>query len=255
VRIPDAFFWLWILGASTVVATDLPPYQPGEKLTYHFYWGIFMVGRGTFEVGKGQKDGNYVFSFHGKSNNFISSIYPVDDALTSVFDINQRRSINFIQDRKEGDHHVWEETFFFYQLRMGSTESYISGEKKWFNIPAEGVQDKLSTIYYMRCLDWTTRDDASTLLGNDKENFDVKITRLKTERVELDDFVPIPTFQVEPNTEYLSGFVKKGKMLVWVSDDRFKIPVRVVSKLSFGTVSAVLVKVEGVKDWPYDPKD
>ena len=251
-------FCLWGLGVLdtvTVYAADPPPFQVGEKLTYHFYWEVFMVGRGTFEVREIQEDGSYVFVVQIKSNDFISNLYPVEDLITSVFDLKRKRAIRFLQDRKEGANRVHEETLFSYKAGQGTTESLITKEKKEFEIPKKGVQDKLSFIYYMRCLDWQDRSEASTTLGNDKGNYEVKITKLKTETLKLDDFEKIQTFKVEPDMEYLAGFVKKGKMSVWVSDDRFKIPVRVVSKLPAGTVSASLVKVEGVDGWPYNPKD
>lgn len=241
-------------GATARVTRPGLPFQVGEKLTYHFYWGLFMVGRGVFEVTEIDKDGNHVFTVRVKSNDFIATIFPVDDTLQSFFDSKRGRSVRFRQDRRESKDHIWEETFFYPRFGQGSTESYVSGERKWFEIPKAGAQDKLSTIYFMRCLDWGGRKEASTVIGNDKGSYEVKFTRLKTETIKLDDFTPIPTFEVQPNTEYLRGFVKNGKMWVWVSDDALKIPVRVAAKLSIGTVSAVLVRVEGAAGWSYDPK-
>ena len=227
------------------------PFEVGEKLTYHFYWEAFMVARGTFEVTEKKKDGCYVFKVVVQSNKFISSLYPVNDVITSVFDLDKLRSVNFIQDRNEGTDRSWEETFFYYDLKHASTRSYVTGEYWWFEIPGTAVQDKLSTIYCMRCLDWKDRKEATATLGNDKGNYDIVMKRVGEEKLEMDDFKTIPTFKVEPSTEYLKGFVKSGQMWAWVSDDKFKIPVRVVAKLSFGTVSASLVKVEGVTGWPY----
>lgn len=213
-----------------------------------------MVGRGSFEITNIDKKACCLFTVRVRSNAVLSTLYPVDDVLHSFFDLNHMRSIHFEQKRKEGMNHVWEETFFYYELGQASTQSYANGEKKWFEIPKDGVQDKLSTIYYMRCMNWKTRNFASTVLGNDKRNYEVRMTKLKTEVLHTDDFQPIPTFQVRPNMEYLSGFVKKGNMWIWVSNDDFKIPIRVEAKLPIGTVTASLVKVEGVKDWPYHLK-
>jgi hypothetical protein len=239
------------LGITVVKAETPQAYEVGEKLTYHFYYGPFMVGRGTFEVVEKRTDGTIKFSVIVKSNDFISHLYPVDDDITSVYDPIYKRSVDFQQDRKEGETHTWEETFFFYKWAHGQMISYNTGEIKWFDIPKTGVQDKLSTIYYMRDLDWDQRKEAKVTLGNDKRNYDVVIKKLGKETVKTDDFNSIPTFTVEPNTEYLGGFVKKGKMRAWVSDDHYKIPVRVEAKLPFGTVSSALVKVQGVKGWPY----
>lgn len=240
----------------TVPPTDAaPPFQPGEKLTYHFHWGLFMVGRGTFEVGEPDADGNSRFIVRVHSNNLISTIYPVEDVLTSFFDPVRKQAVHFLQERSEGRHKVWEETFFFYSFKQGLTTSYISGERKWFDIPGGGIQDKLSTIYYMRTLDWKDREEAKIVIGNDKGNHEVTMRKIAREQLKMDDFAPIPTFKVEPNSEYMSGFVKKGKMTVWVSEDAWHVPIRVVSKLPVGSIRADLVKVEGIPDWPYELKN
>ena len=246
--------WFLVMGSASARAADALPFKEGEKLTYHFYWGIFMVGRGTFEVQR-DSSGGYVFEVRGKSNDIISAIYPVEEAITSFFDPRFMRSTRFQQDRKEDGDHTWEETFFFYSFGLGSTQSYVSGETKWFEIPKKAVQDKLSTIYFMRCQDWDQQNEHSVVLGNDKQNYEVRIKKLKAETIKLDDFSAIPTFKVEPNTEYLGGFVKKGRMWAWVSNDRFKVPIRVVAKLPVGTVSAELVAVKGIDDWPYTRRD
>jgi hypothetical protein len=228
------------------------PFKEGEILTYHFYWGIFMVGRGTFEVKREEKTRNYIFDLRVKSNDFISSIYPVDSIYTSFFHPKKLRSVRFLQDRKEGTSRYWEDTFFYDAMTLASTQSYISGETKWFEIPKAGVQDKLSTVYYMRTLNWDDRESAKIVIGNDKKNYEVEMKKVLREILSTDDFKDIPTFVVEPNMEYMSGYVKKGKMTVWVSDDTFKVPIRVISKLPVGAIRAELVRVEGIQDWPYD---
>jgi hypothetical protein len=241
---------------STVLcgsATEELPFQVGEKLTYHFYWGPFMVGRGTFEVTQGDQKHLYVLTVKGESNDFISPMYPVDDLIQSVFDTRKLRSVSCVHNRKEGKRHVWEESFFFYDHKIASTTSYLSGDQQWYEIPTSGVQDEISNVYFLRCQEWNhPKAEVSVTIANDKGNYDVKFQKKKTETLESPDFAPIPTFLVEPNTQFMRGFLKKGKMQVWVSDDHFKIPVRVTSKLSFGTLCASLVQVEGVPNWPYN---
>lgn len=104
-------------------------------------------------------------------------------------------------------------------------------------------------------LDWKNREEAKIVIGNDKGNHEVIMRKTTRERLKMDDFASIPTFKVEPNSEYMSGFVKKGSMVVWVSEDVWHVPIRVISKLSVGSVRADLVKVEGIPDWPYERKD
>jgi len=246
-------FWVVFvcLIALRLVAEPPLPFRTGERLTYHFFWGPFMVGRGTFEVESSQRPGVYRFVIQAKSNDFISTLYPVTARMESDFDWARQYSLHSMQNRMERNTRIWEETWFYPQQRLAGTQSYVSGERKWFEIPEAGVLDKFSMIYFMRGLEWKGRNMATALLGNDKGNFEVTVKKLKEETVKLPDFTPIPTFKVQPDTSYLGGFVRKGKMVVWVSNDAHRIPVRVDSKLVVGTVSARLVKVENVSDWPY----
>jgi hypothetical protein len=243
-----------LTGVSLGFGKTSEPYQVGEKLTYHFYWGVFMVGRGVFEVKEGESPSEQIFRLYLKSNNVISTIYPIEDTIESHYDTKNKRTTRLMQDRSEGGEHMWEETFYDYRKGQAGTQSYISGETRWFDIPKDRVQDKISTVYYMRSLDWTKRTEASVPVPSARKAYVAKMTKLRTETIEIDDFKPISTFVIQPNTEYLSGVFRKGKMEVWISEDKFKVPIRVLSHLPIGTITIVLVKVQGVKDWPYDKK-
>lgn len=239
-----------ILGlAGATVAAEGLPYADGERLTYHFYWGVFMVGRGTFEVRR-QKGAVDEFTVVVRSNDFISAIYPVEDTLRSRFDPERQRSLSWEQQRKEGPQQVWEQAWFLYDLGHGWMQSLLTGESKWYEIPRDGVLDKLSLVYAMRHKDWRAKDRYSATLGNDRGNHTVEVRKLGTAVVSLEEFPPIAAFRVEPDPQYLRGFVKRGRMVAWVSDDERKIPLKVVSKLPIGSVSAQLVRAEGVGEWP-----
>jgi hypothetical protein len=255
-RVPLAAAWLTVLflAAGGIRAESPAPYRPGETLTYHFYWGLFMAGSCTFKVDRND-DGNLVFTVHGKSNDFISAIYPVEDIIVSEYDPRHERSLRLTQDRREGRHHYWEDTFFFYRFALGNTRSYVSGENKWFEIPKDRLQDKMSIIYAMRWKDWRQNDDHSAVIGNDKGNFELHLKRIAKKTIRLDDFAPIPAFQVEPSVNYLSGFLKKAKVRAWVSDDNFKVPIRITMEAAFGTITVDLIEVDGIEGWPYEKKD
>lgn len=246
---PLAAAFLALAACSLAARAAEAPYADGERLTYHFFWGVFLVGRGTFEARR-DKDGSEEFTVVVRSNDFISALYPVEDTLRSRFDPGRQRSLSWEQVRREGPHRVWEQAWFLYDLGHGWMHSLLTGESKWYEIPREGVLDKLSLVYSMRHKDWRGKDRYSATLGNDRGNQAVEVRKLGTGVVTLDDFPPIAAFRVEPDPQYMRGFVKRGRMVAWVSDDARKIPLRVVSKLPVGSVSAQLVKAEGVGDWP-----
>lgn len=225
------------------------PYADGERLTYHFYWGMLMVGRGTFEVRR-EKSGIEEFTVTVRSNGLISTIYPVEDVLRSRFDPERLRGVSAEQIRREGPHRVWEQMWFYHDLGHGWMQSLLTGETKWFEISPQGVVDKLAFIYLMRRKDWRAAGRYRAPLGSDRGSQEIEVRKVGTGIVTLDEFPPIAAFGVEPDSAYLRGFVKRGKMQGWLSDDDRKIPLKVLSKLPVGSVSAQLVQAEGVGDWP-----
>jgi hypothetical protein len=77
----------------------------------------------------------------------------------------------------------------------------------------------------------------------------VKVHR--RERVE----VPVGEFDclvVEPVMRSPGLFKQKGRILIWLTDDRRRIPVQVRSELPIGAISIVLVDVQGRSDWVRD---
>ncbi|MCC7519811.1 MAG: DUF3108 domain-containing protein [Verrucomicrobiae bacterium] len=235
--------------AAVAASPRAAPYADGERLTYHFYWGPLKVGHGTFEVRR-EKDGIEEFTVDVRSNGLIAAIYPVEDRLRSRFDPTRLRGLSNEQVRSEGTHRVWEQTWFFHDVGHGWMQSLLTGETKWFEIPAEGSVDKLSLVYLMRHKDWRARDRYRATLGSDRGVQTIEVRKLGTEIVTLDDFPPIAAFVVEPDPKYLRGFVKRGRVTAWVSDDPRAVPLKVLAKLPVGTVQAQLVKAEGVGAWP-----
>ncbi|MDD2711238.1 MAG: DUF3108 domain-containing protein [Verrucomicrobiae bacterium] len=243
--------WALFLFALGAHAQPPQPFHPGEILTYHVRFGFIMAGRCWFEVQR-DKQGRDVFTVTGQSNDFISTFYPTKDIATSYCDPERQCSVRFFQDRREGKRHCWEDTFFYYSFGKGSTQSYTTGEIKWFDIPpGRQLQDKLSVIYHMRRQDWKTSVSHAAVIGNDKGCFEMEASKTDAGTITLDDFAPIPAFKAEPSSTYLSGFLKKAKVHVWVSDDDFKVPLRIAIKAVFGTLTVELVKVENIPGWPY----
>ncbi|NUN93466.1 MAG: DUF3108 domain-containing protein [Verrucomicrobiae bacterium] len=235
--------------ASAASSPSDRPYADGERLTYHFYWGMLMVGKGIFEIRR-EKTGIEEFTVTVRSNGLIAAIYPVEDVLRSRFDPARSRGVSAEQIRREGPHRVWEQMWFYHDLGRGWMQSLLTGETKWFEISSQGVVDKLSLIYLMRRKDWRAADRYRAHLGSDRGSQTIEVRKIGAGIVTLDEFPPIAAFGVEPDPAYLRGFVKRGKMQGWLSDDDRKIPLKVISKLPVGAVTAHLTQAEGVGDWP-----
>jgi hypothetical protein len=108
---------------------------------------------------------------------------------------------------------------------------------------APRTQDVLTSMYYVRTLPLKPGQNISLANHTDGKNYPLLIKVLRKERVTVD----AGTFDclvVEPFLQGPAIFQQKGRITVWVTDDRYKIPVLVKSKVVIGAVSAVLKSYE-----------
>ena len=104
---------------------------------------------------------------------------------------------------------------------------------------APRTQDILSAMYYVRTLPLEVGQNIAVANHTDGKNYPLIIKVLRRERVTVD----AGTFDcivVEPILRGPAIFQQKGRLTVWLTDDRYKIPVLMKSKVVIGAVAAVL---------------
>ncbi len=57
----------------------------------------------------------------------------------------------------------------------------------------------------------------------------------------------VATIVVQPHMDFTGIFRKAGNILIWMTDDERKIPVRMKTTIVYGQVSAVLVEARGCR--------
>ena len=103
----------------------------------------------------------------------------------------------------------------------------------------EYVQDALSSLYYIRTLNLQVGNSVFVENHSDKKNYSLEVKVLRREKVR----VPAGEFDclvVEPMLRASGIFKHKGKLTVWLTDDRFKIPVLMKSKVAVGSIASKL---------------
>jgi hypothetical protein len=100
--------------------------------------------------------------------------------------------------------------------------------------------DVISGFYYLRRqpLEIGTSVYISMFDSNKIHNAEVKV--LRRDMVELEDGQKIATIIVEPILKSDGLFQKTGEMLVWLTDDERRMPVRMEAKIKIGWVTAKL---------------
>lgn len=177
------------------------------------------------------------------STGIVGQIYPVCDTVESFVDVDSLYPWYFRKSVREGKFRDK------YEIKFDQT-NHRAIRKDMFDVETyPRVQDILSAFYYVRTLDLDVGDTIPLPYHDNGGNYPLKVIVHRRERVK----VPAGEFDclvIEPVVAVGGLFKKEGRMWVWITDDRSKMPVKMVSRIPVGAVQAVLLEyVPGDTDW------
>jgi Protein of unknown function (DUF3108) len=227
------------------VTRPRPDYQfpLGETYVYGAEWRVFNAGIATLRMEKAGQENRIVATANAAGT--ISLLYHVQDRLESFFGPSDFCSHNTSRHIEEGFRRVESSITFDYQHGKALLDHKNIKKKESkheeHDIPA-CVTDMLSSVYYVASL---------PLLPGKTYNFPINdggATLTVLAHVEGREQVKTPagtfkTIRVQP--EAASGALRdKGKIWVWYSDDAARIPVQMRARMSWGTLTFLLLRVD-----------
>lgn len=217
------------------LAPGYVPFGVGEKLVFNVQYGIINAGEASLEI----RNISYVDSIpcynivsNARTNDVFSKFYKVRDRFVSLMDTTDLVSLQYEKHLREGKHKADESVRFDQKAHEAHYENRVEG------IPPR-TQDVLSAMYYVRTLPLKVGHSIALANHTNGKNYPLVIKVLGKERVSVE----AGTFDclvVEPFLQAPGLFRQKGRLTVWVTDDKHKIPVLMRSKVVIGSVSAVL---------------
>lgn len=221
-------------------------YGYGEKLTYDVGYKFIRAGEGTFEIMpkpyyfKGREA--YDVRFQVRSLESLEWIYKVRDQYRTILDVGGIFPWKFYQRIREGKYKR------DFEAEFDQINHKAITKKKTYNT-AEYVHDIVSAFYYIRTLDLNKIPKDSILsLQNfwDDSTYTlaVKIHGKETVKVKAGTF---NCLIIEPLISEGGLFMSEGKILIWLSDDERKIPVKVATKILIGSIDAELTSYKGLR--------
>ena len=223
------------------------PLRVGEKFTYSLQWLGLRVGTATLEVKEivDIKDRRaYHIILNARSNRWLSRIYKVRDDIHTFVDVERLTPLRFESYRREGGYRCREITTYDQDAHIAVQKSLISGITKDIKIPPD-TQDVLSCPYYFRTQDIKIGESLSIPVNAREKNYKLETKVLKLEMLRIWGIGTYRVIKVEPSAKSEGKSVKKGKMLIWFTDDKEKIPLFVKIKVPIvGSVYVVLIKIE-----------
>ncbi|HTS00215.1 MAG TPA: DUF3108 domain-containing protein [Bacteroidota bacterium] len=217
----------------------------GERLVFDVNYGFITAGEATLQVAGADTIAGrlcYRIEFRVNSLPSFSWIYRVEDRYVTFIDEETIAPWRFEQHVREGSYSR-DFTASFDQRKNIATTS-----EGTYPIPPY-VHDILSAFYYARTLDYGPMKPGDQVeLHNfyKDKTYDLAVRFLG--RQDLD--VAAGTFHtvvIEPLVKE-GGLIKsEGRIVIWLTDDERKIPVRVNTKVVIGSIDTELREYAGVR--------
>ncbi len=230
-----------------------PPFAPGETLNYDVTWSIFPAGTVSVALrseGQGSKD-DYIVTTTARSQGFVSLVYDVQNEFQSFFNPVTLCSERISKKIAEGRRHKETKIVFDSKRKLAILDERdltIPNEplKHTENEIPNCVEDVVTAFYYVRGQDFQIGKPIRLPVNDGSRTYDVTLDVQERERIQT----PVgnrSAIRVEPKV--FSGlFKRKGRMLIWFSDDDQHLPLRIRFVIAVGPITATLRSVTRVAE-------
>lgn len=219
-------------------------FRDGEKLTFDVKFGFVTAGIAVMQIPKIKRISGrnaYHVMFEVNSIPSFDWIYKVRDRYETYLDTAGLFPWRFEQHIREGNFSKDFSAYFDHRKQKARTSK---GE---YEIP-KYVNDIVSAFYLARTFDYAKQKPGHRYnlqnFYNDKV-YDLDVVYLGKERIT----VAAGTFDcimVEPLVQEGGLFKSEGNIIIWLTDDDLRVPVKVKTKVVIGSIDAELTAYEGL---------
>lgn len=230
--------------ATTIRSIPQSAFSVGERLVFDVGYSFITAGEAVMSVPKLDTIfGRTVYQvlFTVNSTPTFSWIYKVEDRYETYLDVQGVFPWKFTQKVREGSYRR-DFTAWFDQVK-----NIAYANDKQYSIPPY-VHDAVSAFYFVRTMDFSrSRAGEKTMLYNfyKDSTYSLAVKFLGRQRIEVD----AGTFNcviVEPLMKEGGLFKSEGRVIIWLTDDERKIPVKVSTKVLIGSIDAELREYSGI---------
>lgn len=216
----------------------------GERLVYDVGFSFITAGEAVFEVFNADSVHGrecYRVAFTVNSVPSFSWIYKVEDRYETTLDGKGVFPWRFTQHVREGKYR------YDFAADFDQLHGIAKAGDKVYAVPPY-VHDVVSAFYYVRTMDFSkSKVGEKYLLRNffKDSTYQLAVKFLGRQQISVDAGV-FNTVIVEPLIQEGGLFKSNGRVLIWLSDDERKIPVKVSTKVVVGSIDAELREFHGI---------
>jgi hypothetical protein len=216
----------------------------GEHLKFDVGYSFIKAGEAEFSIPEMKTvNGHECFQILATvvTTSTFSFFFKVDDLYETMVDVKGIFPWHFTQRVREGKYSM------DFAAEFDQTNNVAITAKGRYHVPPY-VHDAVSALFYVRTMDFSKcRPGEKQFLFNfySDSTYQLAVKFLGYQQVE----VKAGTFNcicVEPMVQEGGLFKSNGKIIIWMTNDERKIPVKVSTKVVIGSIDAELREYSGI---------
>jgi hypothetical protein len=248
------------VGEAMIKPEAVPAYQPkhfpfedGEKAVYHATWnGMISVATAEVRTAQAVVDGRKVFQVRidAKTSRAMDLFWRMRDTISSTFDAKALAPSKFTFNQRENSRVIDTEARFDADANRWSVNRQQAGRKpREYHFDSQNTLDPITAVYLARSTDFKVGDKLYLKVFGGRYQYLLELFVEKKEPVALRSGKTVEAYRIIPRIQNITknGYAGRfNEATIWISADERRLPVKISSRITFGSVQLELVD-EGLK--------
>jgi len=225
------------------------PYAEGEKAVYKATWnGIISVATAEIYTTPTVVDGKNVYQVRvqAQTSKVLDLIWRMRDTIRSTFDAKGLSPSRFTFNQRENSRIIdTEGNYDSSNNRWVVTRRQVGKKTKKYEFDSHNTIDPITAVYLARSVDFKVGDRLYFNVFGGRYRYLLELHVARKEPVEMASGKVVEAFRIIPS---IRNTTKKGyaqrfyEAVIWISADERRLPIKMSSKIIFGSVYLELVQ-------------
>lgn len=245
-----------LAGQAAVPAPAVPVYQPkyypfegGEKEVYQATWnGMISVATAEVHAAPAVVDGKRVYQVRveAKTSKALDLIWRMRDTISSTFDHKALAPSRFTFKQRENARVIDTDARFDPVAKEWAVNRQQAGRKpRVYRFESNNTLDPITAVYLARSIDFKVGDKLYFKVFGGRHQYLLELAVEGKEHIALKSGKRVEAYRIVPRVQNLTkeGYASRfNEAAIWISTDERRVPVKLSSKIAFGTVQLELVE-------------
>lgn len=243
-------------GEALISADAVPAYRPkhypfdgGEIGVYQATWnGMIAVATAEIRTVPTVVDGRKVYQVRvdAKTSRGLDLIWRMRDTITSTFEAKGLIPSRFTFQQRENSRVIDTEARFDPAAKQWAVNRQQAGKKpRVHHFESNNTLDPITAVYLARSTDFKVGDKLYFKVFGGRYQYLLELLVEKKEAVTLRSGNTVEAYRIVPRVQNImkNGYASRfNEATIWISSDERRLPVKLSSKLAFGTVQLELIE-------------